>query len=241
MRIGVLPALLLAARHSPCTRPQLCDNGDALRRAVDEGVNSVLGSAGADAASALERLQAERARRLESLGASTAPPPPPPRGPSRSAFSRSSDGDRAAAQAEAERRLRLLRQRQLGELEQPHAAEIERALRASAQWRDAGLLERAVAELDAVETFVSCRTETGAAFHLQLAAAAEHNGQARRALLLRRRVVAEARSSSQRWQAEQALERARAAGAAQSSPGVRSDGEASGELSNLFRMPDSWS
>ena len=119
-----------------------------------------------------------------------------------------------------------------GELEELHAEEISRAVRLSAQWMDAGLAERAFAELGKAEPFVSFCTDLGADFHLKLAAVHAACGRPQQATRLRSRVASEARSSSARWAAEQAM-RSPAAGAG----GGGGGSSANPEMGKLFGAP----
>ena len=48
-----------------------------------------------------------------------------------------------------------------GELETEHADAISRAMRASQQWLDAGLVQRAKSELDDIEPFMTVTSECG--------------------------------------------------------------------------------
>ena len=127
-----------------------------------------------------------------------------------------------------------MRRKETGELEVPNAEAIARAQKVAKQWLEAGLAERAASELERVETMVSYKTDVGASFHLMLAQVAEACGRSNEAKRLRQRVMSDAQSSSLRWQAEQALVKA--------SPGATSapSSPANPELSQLFRMPESW-
>ena len=206
---------------------------DPLRRAADTSGDSVdLGDAADDAASRLEARLKAASDRLNDLGASEVPRMPEPAGPTRSGFSKSTTNA-----AEMEERLRRLRLRGTGALEAENLAAIEGAMKMAKQWAGAGLHDRAKKELLAVEPFVSCRTDLGAAFNLQLADAAEQSGEKGRARNLRQKVMTEAESSAQRWQAERRLSEGSPGGTQSSSPSSGSNPE----LSQLFRMPDQWS
>ena len=190
-----------------------------------------LGGTSEKGADALDDLSARMARRLEAMGASTEPPPPPPPPKARGEFTIS---NAAATNDAAAAALARMRRRQTGELEQLYAQDIERAIKAANSWMDAKLPKRARAELDAIEPYMTFTSEQGAGFHMLLAKVAEANGQAAQARRILQRVAKEAKSSSQRWQADQTLSRGSAAPPS-SSPSAPS------EISSLFRMPDSWS
>ena len=130
----------------------------------------------------------------------------------RSTFSKS---NAAATSEAAEAALYRMRRRETGELEVEHADAIARAIRASGQWMDAKLPARALSELQEIENFMSISSEGGAAFHLLLAKATEANGNRAAARRIYQRVSSGAKSSSQRWQADQVLN---AGGAGPSSP-----------------------
>eukprot|EP00322_Chrysochromulina_rotalis_P016580 CAMPEP_0115865450 /NCGR_PEP_ID=MMETSP0287-20121206/19727_1 /TAXON_ID=412157 /ORGANISM="Chrysochromulina rotalis, Strain UIO044" /LENGTH=204 /DNA_ID=CAMNT_0003319961 /DNA_START=18 /DNA_END=632 /DNA_ORIENTATION=+ len=197
-------------------------NDDLLRVPdVDLGDASLAGSA------ALEKMQAEREKRLEALGASSTPPPPPQHPQRLSVFSVS---DASIGRDEAEKRLQRMRQKENAELEDPNADAIARAKRGAKQWQDAGLAERAYKELKSVESFCSYTSDVGARFHLALADAAERAGQSAEAKRLRMRVMSDAQSSSQRWAAGQALQKDSPGSSASSPP-------SNPELNRLWQMP----
>ena len=201
----------------------------------DDGINYRpdvdLGGAGDVGNRALDDLQDRLSKRLESLGASSEPSPPPAAPPQRlSSFAKS---DSSAGREEAEERLKRMRQKDLGELEEPNANEIERARRSAKQWQNAGLHERAYADLQRVEKFLSYSSATGASFHLDLADAVEACGRSAEARRMRQRVMAEAKASSQRWQAEQSLNGASPSASTSSSP-------SNPELNRLWNMPNQW-
>ena len=124
-----------------------------------------------------------------------------------------------------------MRRKGTGELEGANAERISAAQRMAGQWLDAGLPKRAYEELQRVAELCSFKTETGAAFHLLLARVAEECGRAGESTRLRQRVMESAESSSQRWQAEQAIQkRGKPDLGASSSP---RDSPA-GEMSKLF-------
>ena len=183
-----------------------------------------MGGAGDAGAKALEDMQAAMERRLESLGASTEPPPPPsPPGSFRSEFSKS---NAAATNEAAAAALYRMRRRETGELEVEYAETIARAIRAANQWMDAKLPARALSELQEIENYMSISSEGGGAFHILLAKVTEANGNRAAAKRIWQRISAGAKSSSQRWQADQAL----GAGGAPSS----SSQPANPEMNNLF-------
>lgn len=196
------PLWLLCAPSPLRAPPPRCaeDDAEALRRASQVDI----GNAGDVAGDALEALRVAREKRLESLGArpGPVPPPVPPSSAPRAAFQIS---NAAASQSEAEERLRRMRRKDTGELEGEHAEEIARAMRSSTQWLDAGLPDRALADLTGVEKLCSFKTDVGAKFHLRLAATLDKCGQSARAKLLRTRIISEAQASSLRWQAERAM------------------------------------
>lgn len=213
----------------------MCDAGasdDGLR--VDLGDAADLGGAGGAGLDALERMQAERAKRLEAMGASDAPPPPPSAPQRLSVFSVSGATD--ADRAKSEERLARMRAKDKCELEAPNADAIARALRGAKSWQDAGLHERAWAELQAVEKYCSYKSDMGASFHLKLADVAVACGRSAESRRLRQRVMKDARSSTQRWQAEQALAKGSSSSSAASAPSSPSNPE----LNSLFRMPSQW-
>lgn len=129
------------------------------------------------------------------------------------------------------------RKRDSGALEVEHAAAITRACTAAKQWLGAGLSDRALSELNAVQDYCSFSTEVGAAFHMQRASVLEACKQPAQARRVLQRVMSDASSSSQRWSAEQALERS-----LDSSGGKRAASDSpKSEFSGLFgSMPDSW-
>lgn len=218
----------------------MCDAGSSARdaalslRTLSDKVD--LGDAGASGSSALEAMQAKMNRRLESLGASEGAPPKKEPKLQRGAFSVS---DASAGREAAEERLRRMRMKDTGELETVHATDIAKSQRVARQWLDAGLNERAMGELKKVEKLCSYKTSVGADFQLFFATVAEACGRPGEARRVRQRVMSEAGSSSQRWQAERALEK--------SSPSVTQQQKASAaasssELSQLFRpvVDDQW-
>jgi hypothetical protein len=261
--LAMLPVSMLLLANAPRrSRPAVCEAGEAdddLTRKLKS--IDVTGEAAASGASKLEKLQAEMEKRFEALGASTAPPPPPAAPPPRSAFTRT---DSSAGRDRAEETLRLLRRKETGELEIEKGDQIARAQSIAQQWLDAGLAERASAELSAVEKFVSYQTDVGATYHLMLArgereesspqpsptitptsqtdrteanpdrpvrcprAVAEACGRVNEAKRLRQRIMTDALSSSQRWQAEKALEKA-----SPSRP-IPSDSSSTQEISKLW-------
>ena len=237
--------LLLAAHAAPAAAwcgsgrivPQLLHRTAGISCGTADDVDDIrkkasqvdLGGASDSAAKELEDLEAKMAKRLEAMGAAKViPPPPPPRERGAFSISNAAAGKEAAAAA-----LAKLRRRETGELEKEHAEQIARALRASQQWLDAKLPVRAKSELDEVKPFMTYTSELGATFFLLYAKVATSNGEkalARRTLL---QVSKDASSSSQRWQADQALERS--GGASPSSP------SAPNEMGNLFQQnPTRW-
>ena len=194
-----------------------------------------LGDSASDAASNLERLADAASVRLNEMGAGEARATPEDAAPSRSAFQISETG--AAQRDDMEERLRRLRLQGTGALEVENQAAIDVAMKMAKEWVRAGLQERAKKELQVVAPYLSFKTDLGANFHLQLADAAAASGSQAAARRLRQRVQAEAESSAIRWKAERLL------GATNpgSSPSSPSNGGANPELSQLFRMPDSWS
>jgi len=218
---------LLASRASVRLSSVPEDDASRLRRALDVDTN--LGGAGDSAAKQLEELQAARAKRLEAMGAALEIPPPTAPKP-RGQFSIS---NAAASSEKAAEALARMRRRETGELEQLHADDIERAIRSSKSWLDAGLPERARSELNEVEKYCTLTTDVGAGFHLLLAGVRDQCGEPMQAKQLRLRVAEKANSSSQRWQAQQALEKS-GGSAPSSSPSKPA------EASRLFNMPSSW-
>ena len=187
---------------------------------------SSIDSAGGSGSRALEELQKERMKRLESLGAAegAVPPPSPPQ-----RLGKFSVSDSAAGQAAAEATLQRLRAKETGEHEGTNAVAIAKAIKVAGQWQSAGLHERAYTELQRVEQFCSFKTQVGANFHLVLAVVAEASGRKAEAKRIRERVLKSAENSSQRWQAEQAL----GTGASGSFP------PSNPELNRLWQMPNS--
>ena len=218
--------LLLLTARSPNIRLSDESDADAFKKATEVD----LGGAGEGGASALEAMQERFAKRLESMGASDQPPPPPPPPMERGKFTVS---NAAATNQAAQEALYRMRRKETGELEREYAETIARAMRAAQQWLDAGLSERARSELTEIEKYMSFGSELGADFHLLLAKVAKACGQEAQAKRLWQRVMSDAKSSSQRWQAEQQLNRD-SPGSAPSSPSKP------GEVSNLFNMPSSW-
>jgi len=133
-------------------------------------------------------------------------------------------------------RLRRLRLQGTGALEAENQAVIDAAMKMAKEWARAGLHERAKKELQAVAPYLSFKTDLGANFHLQLAEEAAASGSQAEARKLRQKVQAEASSSAIRWKADRLLGSANTG----SSPSSPSAGGKS-EVSDLFRMPDSWS
>ena len=179
------------------------DTAEQLKKAVESAEMESISTTSDNAAAELERLQAGFAKRLEAMGAAeNVPPPPPPK--ERGAFTISNASANSKAAEEA---LFRMRRKDNGLLEADNKEAIERAQRAAKSWMDAGLNERAKAELERVQPFCSFKTEVGAPFHLLLAKVlglCGQNAQARRTL---QRIASEAQASTHRWQAEQALER----------------------------------
>ena len=105
------------------------------------------------------------------------------------------------------------------------------------QWDQAGLPKRAKQELMKVEPFCSLKTDLGASFHLQLADAHMASGEKIQARRLQQKVMSEATSSALRWQAEKSLEASNPSRPPSSS---QSSGPANPEMSQLWKMPDSW-
>ena len=214
----------------------MCDASNPLKRAADTSGDSVdLGEAASDASSQLEGLAEAASRRLRELGAADAPPPPSP-GFQRSAFARSTTSD--ADRADMEERLRRLRLQGTGALEGENLPAIEAAMKMAEQWTYAGLHARARKQLLEVEPFMSCKTDLGARFHLQLADATHESGETAQARRLRQRVQVEAESSALRWQAERILDASNPAKKPGSS--TPSSSSSNPELSSLWKMPD-WS
>ena len=213
---------------------QCSDTEDAASRLKKAAESIDITSGAADAASTqLEELQRERARRLEAMGASSLPSPPPGAPPPRSTFSVS---DASQGRKDADEALRRMRRKETGELEVEHADQIDRALRVATQWLDAGLSERAWTELQSVVKLVSFKSEVGAAYHLRLANVADKCGRTSEAKRLRLRVMADALSSSQRWQAERDLQK----GSGGSAPSTSSSSSSTQEMSNLFGGFGDW-
>ena len=219
--------LLLSSGRTPSPR---CAADDDLGAALSKAGDVDLGDASDSASKALAEMQAARAKRLEAMGASTAPPPPPSAPKERGQFSIS---NAAASSDAAAATLARMRRRETGELETEHVEQIERAIRVSKQWLDAKLPARAKAELEEVEKFMTYKSEAGADFHLLLAKVAEANGEPAQARRVLQRVSKDAVSSSQRWQADQVLGSTGGA-APPSSPSQPN------ELGNLFQMPNQW-
>ena len=203
------------------------DTAEQLKKAVESAEMESISTTSDNAAAELERLQAGFAKRLEAMGAAeNVPPPPPPK--ERGAFTISNASANSKAAEEA---LFRMRRKDNGLLEADNKEAIERAQRAAKSWMDAGLNERAKAELERVQPFCSFKTEVGAPFHLLLAKVlglCGQNAQARRTL---QHIASEAQASTHRWQAEQALERSSSTGKAPP-PSEKS------EYSGLFQMPD---
>jgi hypothetical protein len=237
MRIFLGPSAQLLLLTHAGFKPYMCTGSDPddllTRKKAGDAVN--LGGAGSAGISALEAMQAEQTKRLELLGASSAPPPPPAAPAMR--LSTFSVSDSAAGRAEADELLRRMLMKDKGELEEPNADLIARAQRGSKQWQDAGLHERAYQELLAVEKYVSYSSALGARFHLGLADAAQASGREAEAKRLRQRVMADAQSSSLRWQAEQALSKMSSTTSGKTST---SSSSSNPELNSLFRMPSQW-
>ncbi|KAL1504042.1 hypothetical protein AB1Y20_010453 [Prymnesium parvum] len=222
MRVGRVWTALAFAAPSPwmCAEP--------MKQAMDAASANVA-AASQNAAAALDALEARAAARLRALGAQeeTATPPPPAL---RSGFSIS--GSDTARRAEAEEKLRLMRRQDTGELEVEYMDSIRKAQLMARQWLHAGLAQRAEEELLRVEKYTSFKTDTGAAFHLELAAIiSKQGGRENEVRRLRTRVMQEANSSSLRWQAERLL-------SASGGNFQRNEGSANEELSKLFKMPE---
>ncbi|KAL3912509.1 MAG: hypothetical protein SGPRY_008315 [Prymnesium sp.] len=209
-------------------RPEMC--AEEMKRALETATAGV-GSVSQNASNAFDALEARSAARLRALGADNVPAKVKPEKVARSEFSISRNT--AAKQAEAEEMLRVMRQKDAGELEGTHTEEIRLARSMAKQWLDAGLPKRAEEELLKVQPYVSLKTDIGATFHLELASIlVQLGGRVNEVKRLRTRVMQEASSSSLRWQAQRLLE---------SSDGTfqRSDtGPANEELSKLFKMPE---
>ena len=224
----------LAAHIQPRSLLRLCAS-DPLKRVADTSGDSVdLGDSASDATSSLEGLADAAAARLNAMGAGEPRVEPVDEGPSRSAFSISRTG--AAEREDMDERLRRLRLQGTGALEPENQAVIDAAMKMAKEWARAGLHERAKKELQAVAPYLSFKTDLGANFHLQLAEEAAASGSQAEARKLRQKVQAEASSSALRWKAERLLGSANLG----SSPSSPSTGGKS-EVSDLFRMPDSWS
>lgn len=191
-----------------------------------------LGNSAAEASNQLEGLAEGAARRLIELGASEVAPPPPPPGLQRSSFQRSETTE--AQRQEMEERLRLMRLKGTGALEEDNLAAIEAARNMARQWEQAGLPKRAKQELMKVEPFCSLKTDLGASFHLQLADAHIANGEKIQARRLLQKVVSESASSALRWQAERTLDASNPSKPPSSS---QSSGPANPEMSQLWNMP----
>ena len=190
-------------------------------------------SASDSGSAALDKLNAERAKRLEAMGAAEVVPPKEERRsvPRGSGFAISNaDAGKEAAEAALYR----MRRKENGQLEDENKDAIARAQRAAKQWLDAGLGERARSELEQVEKLCSYKTAAGAKFHLFLAQVHEANGQKAQARRVLQRVQTDAEGSTYRWQAEQALERGTSSGARAPKSDTKS------EYSSLFNMPDAW-
>ena len=208
---------------------------DPLKRVADTSGDAVdLGNSASDATSSLEGLADAAAARLNAMGAGEPRVEPVDEGPSRSAFSISRTG--AAEREDMDERLRRLRLQGTGALEPENQAVIDAAMKMAKEWARAGLHERAKKELQAVAPYLSFKTDLGANFHLQLAEEAAASGSQAEARKLRQKVQAEASSSAIRWKADRLLGSANLG----SSPSSPSTGGKS-EISDLFRMPDSWS
>ena len=205
--------------HCPRAAVRLSDLGDAASEAAARETEAARKAGLSNLDALTERMNL----RLTQLGASEAPPPPA--SPERSKFAMSS-GMSSEKKAEAAERLQRLRAKDNGELEADGAATIAAARRMSKQWADAGLAARAEKELERAAALCSFTSDLGAAVHLEYAAAIEANGRKITADRMRSRVAAEAKSSSLRWQADQAL----AKGGSQRA----SESAGNPELNNLF-------
>mmetsp|Transcript_35509 Transcript_35509/g.78075 ORF Transcript_35509/g.78075 Transcript_35509/m.78075 type:complete len:328 (-) Transcript_35509:132-1115(-) len=210
----------------------MCSYDDLLKTAAMDDDAADLGGAASSAAEGLSQLQMKGIERLRAMGASTDPPAEkqmPRRRQSEFVISNS-----AATAAESRERLRRLRAKDLGELEEPNLTRIESARTMAKQWLFAGLHARAEQELESVAQFVSYRSELGGAFQLELARVKVQCGKQREADRIRQRIQQENTSSSMRWQAERELREAHGS----SAPSTSTEGNP--EMSQLFRMPTSW-
>eukprot|EP00965_Chrysotila_dentata_P204263 6182228-Pleurochrysis_carterae.AAC.3 len=177
----------------------MCSYDDLLKTAAMDDDAADLGGAASSAAEGLSQLQMKGIERLRAMGASTDPPAEkqmPRRRQSEFVISNS-----AATAAESRERLRRLRAKDLGELEEPNLTRIESARTMAKQWLFAGLHARAEQELESVAQFVSYRSELGGAFQLELARVKVQCGKQREADRIRQRIQQENTSSSMRWQA----------------------------------------
>lgn len=222
-----------AAHMQPRCLLHLCSSDpNPLKRVADSSGDAVdLGDSASDATSSLEGLADAAAARLNAMGAGEPRVEAVDAGPSRSAFGISRTG--AAERAEMDERLRRLRLQGTGALEPENQAAIDAAMKMATEWARAGLHERAKKELQAVAPYLSFKTDLGASFHLQLAEAAAASGAQAEARRLRQKVQAEASSSALRWKAERLL--------GSTSLGSSRSDIGKSEVSDLFRMPDSWS
>ena len=225
-----------AAHIQPRSLLHLCSSDpNPLKRVADSSGDAVdLGDSASDATSSLEGLADAAAARLNAMGAGEPRVDAVDAGPSRSAFGISRTG--AAERQDMDERLRRLRLQGTGALEAENQAAIDAAMKMAKEWARAGLHERAKKELQAVVPYLSFKTDLAANFHLQLAEEAAASGSRAEARKLRQKVQAEASSSAIRWKAERLLGSANL-GSSPSSPSAGSKSE----VSDLFRMPDSWS
>jgi hypothetical protein len=115
--------------------------------------------------------------------------------------------------------------------EAPNAEAIANARLAARQWLEVERAERAEVSLSRVSQYVSHSSDLGAAFHIEHAQALEACGKGLAARRMLQRVSAEATSSTLRWQAERALERAM---------GVQPRRDGQNEMGSLFQMPQNW-
>jgi len=218
----------MAAHQPRSLLPHLCAS-DPLKRVADTSGDAVdLGDSASDAASNLDGLADAALARLNAMGAGESRAKPEAATSSRSKFEISQTGA-----DDMEERLRRLRLQGTGALERENQAVIDAAMKMAKEWARAGLHKRAKKELQAVERYLSFKTDLGANFHLLLAEAAAASGSQAEARRLRQRVQTEADSSALRWKAERILGTGNPV-----SPGRPG---ANPELSDLFRMPDSWS
>lgn len=215
-----------AAAASDDSEEDAASDAERLRKVADAAGIESLSATKSAADAALEELQSGFAKRLEALGAAEQVPPPPPP-PTRGAFGISNASANTKAAEEA---LFRMRRKDNGLLEDENKEAIRRAQRAAQQWMDAGLNERAKSELERVQPFCSYKTEVGAEFHLLLAKVLGLCGQSAQARRTLQRIVSDAQTSTQRWQAERQLEGS--GGSTLPPPTEKS------EYSGLFQMPD---